>query len=191
MGTTQYYDLPYPECAPPLLKDAADAADFRDLAFGIDGALDQVYAKGSELVFNPDAARMTMSASVAVASQNIVPFYNSRSFDTTLTDEMTDLSTGGITVVEPGRYWCAAWVELSAAVALTGRIRLNFGSTPVTNFQTPAFVAQSTLSYAMCAAVLSVTVAGTILRSSIRHNAAAATVVTYASRISCLQLEAY
>lgn len=192
MGQTQNYDIPYPECDPPLRKDVADAADLFDLATAADAAYDTVYAQASQQMFNANAARMSMSAAVAgTGSQNVTPFFNTRTIDTTATDAMTDLSAGGITITEPGLYWCATWAECVSATALTARIRLNFGSTPVTNFQTPGFVSTGTSAFPACVGVLSVSTAGTILRASIRHSAAAATVWTYQARICTLQLEAY
>lgn len=191
MGQTPNYAIPYPECDPPLLKDASDIADMRDLAVAADTALAGVYELAEELVFSPDAVRLSTAASVGpVTGQNVTPFYNTTSFVNG--SGMNDISNGVVRIVEPGRYWVGAYAALTAATISQPRIRFTFDGTPVTLFQTPGMIAVAA-NTATCEAqaVLSVTAPNTALSTTVRHSSSAALSYTYTSRIWAVQLEKY
>jgi hypothetical protein len=191
MGQTPNYHIPYPECAPPLLKDASDIADMRDLAVAADTALAGVYDLAEELVFSPDAVRLLTAASVGpVTGQNVTPLYNTVSFVNG--SGMNDITNGVVRLVEPGRYWVGAYASLTAATISQPRIRFTFNGTPVTLFQTPGAIAVAA-NTATCEAqaVLSSTTPNTALSTTIRHSSLASLSYTYTSRIWAIQLEKY
>lgn len=189
MGTTENYGIPYPECAPPLRKDASDIADYRDLAEGADEALDVVYAQASDEMFNVDGVRMTMSATVlGFQGQDIYPFFDLASID--LGHGMADTANGVIRILEPGRYWCGTYATLGAVSALQARTRLLIDGLPVTNFQTPSFAVSASTAYALNNSVLSFDNPGT-LSSHIRHSGGGVLPVDYAARIWAFQLEKF
>lgn len=191
MGQTPNYQIPYPECAPPLLKDAADIADFRDLAVAADTALQGVYDLAGELVFTPDAVRLLTAASVGpITGQNFTPAYGVISFHQG--NGMADIANGVINLVEPGRYWVGAYASLTAATISQPRIRFTYDGTPVTLFQTPGAIAvAANTATCQAQAVLSTTTPNVALSTTVRHSSSAALSYTYTSRIWAIQLEKY
>lgn len=191
MGQTPNYAIPYPECDKPLRADASDIADMRDLAAAADTALAGVYELAEELVFSPDAVRMSTAVSVGpVTGQNVTPAYTLLSFGNGA--GMDDNANGVVRLVEPGRYWVGAYASLTAAGISQPRIRFTFDGGPVTLFQTPGAIAVAA-NTATCQvqAVLSSTVPNTALSTNIRHSSSAALSYTYTSRIWAVQLEKY
>lgn len=117
MGLTETWGLPYPECDPPLRKDAADIAQVRDLAEEMDTDVQGLYDKASELLIRPDACRMTVSATQTSGAGQIAfrPFYDSFTFDNSPGQVMSDTANGVIQIVEPGVYLCGAWFLTTSA----------------------------------------------------------------------------
>jgi hypothetical protein len=189
MGTTLNYGIPYPECAPPLRKDASDIADFYDLAIAADTALDGVYDLAFDWVFTPDAVRMASGAAVAAVGQNVTPFYSSASISQG--NGMADISNGWVNIVEPGRYWIAAYVSMTAVGMTSVRTRFLLNGVAESNFQTPGFAVNTNTAIGQSVAVLSVTQPNTALQTQGRHSSAAALAYTYTSRLWCVQLEKF
>lgn len=190
MGLTPNYDIPYPECAPPLREDASDVADMRDLAEAADTALSGVYDLATELVFNPEAVRVSTAASVGpVTGQNVTPFYNLISFQRGT--GMADITNGWVVLPEPGRYWIGAFAQLTAAGIASPRLRFLFNGAPVTNFQTPGIIASGNTATAQSQVVLATNNPGTVLQAQVRHSSSAALSYTYTSRLWVLQLQRY
>lgn len=190
MGQTPNYQIPYPECAPPLREDASDIADMRDLAVAADTALGDVYADAEQLVFMPDAVRMSTPVSVGpVTGQNITPNYNTLSFGQG--NGMSDMANGWVNLVEPGRYWIGAYASLTAAAMVQPRIRFLLNGAPASNFQTPGIIVSGTTATCQAQVVLATNTANVRLQTQVRHSAPAATSFTYTSRIWALQLLRY
>lgn len=122
MDQTENRGYPYPECDPPLTKDASDIAHLRDLAVAVNDDMDAVFSRAADVLVRPDAARMSMSATVASTDTEFVPFLDSRSFDTTgPANYMTPVSEGQLRLVEPGWYTVGCYVTLNAVGLLQGR----------------------------------------------------------------------
>lgn len=188
MGTTDNYAIPWPECDPPLRKDASDIADYRDLAEAADAAFDVVYDQASDQVFNVDAARMGMSAPVTTTGQNVYPFFNTSIVD--IGDNLTDVQNGVIQIREPGRYWCGTHANLVSATAMTGRTRLLINGSPVTNFQSPSIIVTPSNAHCLMNVVISFTTPST-LSSQIRHSASTALSFDYRASIWAFQIEKF
>jgi hypothetical protein len=58
MDTTDCLGLPFPECDPPVTKDASDIAQFRDLAIATDTAVQTLANNITEFITDPDAVNM-------------------------------------------------------------------------------------------------------------------------------------
>lgn len=118
MDRTQYRNYPYPECDPPLVKDASDIAQLRDLALAIDVDAAQRSADIETFWEKPDAAGMTGSAtnfpfpfSATQHTQFTVP-YDTVAFDNSGTGALTDLSRNGFVTAERGWYVFTAMVRV-------------------------------------------------------------------------------
>lgn len=190
MGQTANYQIPYPECAPPLRQDASDIADMRDLAVAADTALAGVYDLAGELVFTPDAVRMSTASSVGpVTGQTLTPVYTTISFHQG--NGMADLDHGWINLVEPGRYWVGTYTSLTAATISQPRTRFLLGGAPVSNYQTPGAIAAANTATCQAQAVLSTREPNTALQAQVKHSSASSLSYTYTSRIWVVQLMRY
>lgn len=118
MDTTDLRGYPFPQCQPPLVKDASDIAQLRDLALAIDA---DAQARSNEILEfweKPDAAGMTSSATnfpfpflTATHTQFIVP-YDTVSFDNSGTGSLTDVPRNGFVTRERGWYVFTAMVRI-------------------------------------------------------------------------------
>lgn len=191
MGTTPIFNLPYPECDPPLRKDAGDIAQMRDLAFALDDASTQIRQDASNLMVRPDACRMLMSAFVAgTGASSAVPFFNLFGPDTTPGGYMHDTVNGVMRLVEPGRYLIGGYINTTSAIQLSPRIRYLLDGAPATNFQTSGYISQATAAPAFASAVLAVDRA-TTLQMEVFTDALVATVWTYSATMYALQIERF
>lgn len=58
MDVTPCLELPFPQCDPPLTKDASDIEQFRDLAFATDDAVQELDDEITDTLTAPDAVYM-------------------------------------------------------------------------------------------------------------------------------------
>ncbi len=187
MGQTPNYAIPYPECDPPLRKDAADAADFRDLAEAADAAMDVVYDQAFDWVFTPDLVRMATAAAVVTTGQTQVPFLNSATYNPS---GMADVVNGVIRILEPGRYFCGTFTSATAVALDVLRTRFMIDGAPASNFQTPGQIVQLNTLAASAQAVLSFTEPAN-LNVQIRHSASAALSFSYTTSVWAVQWEKF
>ena len=127
MGLTTDWGLPYPECAPPLRKDAADIAQVRDLAVAMDEDVQSLYDDAYDLLIRPGACRMQTSGTQTSGAGQIAfrPFYDVFNFDNSpLSDPMQDTVNGLIQIREPGVYLCGTWC--STVFATNQGMRVKF-----------------------------------------------------------------
>jgi len=143
MDTTECFQLPFPQCEPPLTKDASDIEHVRDLAEAVD---DVVQAFADDIVdklVRPDACRMTnLVAFVSTLTDNTIPM-DATSFDNQPGLAMTDITNGGIKIVTDGWYQVGAWCRSTVATDVQTRIRFNVNGDPATNFQGPGGLVQA------------------------------------------------
>lgn len=105
---------PFPECDPPLVKDASDIADLRDLAVAVDDDMNSLDARIVDLIEKPDSARISFAGVLAVSSTafndnvTIVP-YNTITYDNTGTS--TALGSNALRVSERGFYLIATQIR--------------------------------------------------------------------------------
>lgn len=122
MDQTENRGYPYPQCDPPLTKDASDIAHLRDLAVAVNDDVGAVYSRAADLLVRPDAARMAMSAAVADTAAEFVPFLDGRTFDTTgPANLMTPLAEGQLRLVEPGWYTVGCFITVTAGTLQQAR----------------------------------------------------------------------
>jgi hypothetical protein len=99
---------PYPECAPPLVKDQSDIEDLRDLAQAVNTDAQMLDDRIEDLIERPDSARIGFAGVLPVTGSagtsetvQLIP-YNSITYDNTGTS--TDLSSFALRVSERGWY---------------------------------------------------------------------------------------
>lgn len=126
MGLTTDWGLPYPECNPPLRKDAGDIAQVRDLAEAMDEDVQGLYDDAYDQLIRPDAVRMSVAGTQTSGAGQIAfrPFYDVSTFDNTPGASMTDTVNGVIQIREPGVYLCGTWC--STVFATNQGMRVKF-----------------------------------------------------------------
>lgn len=190
MGLTPNYQLPYPECAPPLREDASDVGDLRALAEATDGAIQGLYDQAADQMFTPDTVRLTMSAGVATTGQNVIPTFTSTTFDNTVGNVMSSTVPGSIWIPEPGRYWIGGYSQITQATELSARMAFLIDGVLASNFQNQSGIYQPTFAFCHANVVLAFDSPGT-LQLQIRHSASAALSWTYQARIWATQMLKY
>lgn len=104
---------PFPQCDPPLVKDASDIEQMRDLALAIDADATVQEAKLVEFYEKPDSARMTGSSAVATTGAangtTLVIPYDTVTHDNTAGS--TDLVNDALVPLERGWYLVTSMVR--------------------------------------------------------------------------------
>lgn len=136
MKATPERGYPYPECDPPLTKDASDIIQLRNLATAVDTDVQAIYDRAADAVVLPDSARSAMSASVSdtLTPADISPFFGARTFDTSPGLRMTPTTEGIMRLIEPGWYSVGAYALFTSATYLGLRIRFDIDGVAATSF---------------------------------------------------------
>lgn len=85
MDATIPYEIPYPQCQPPLVQDGADIQHMQTMALGIDAAVQDLADDINDLWTSPDGAAMSFSGASTLLIGGTVPF------DTSLFDNVGTL----------------------------------------------------------------------------------------------------
>jgi hypothetical protein len=141
MDTTDNLGLPYPQCNPPLTKDASDIEQFRDLAEAVDAAVQVLADEITQQLVRPDACRFNSSTQTSTVTDNVM-FLTTLSFDNTAGNSMTDTVNGVIRIQRDGWYLCGFWVTSTVATDVQTRGRFLVNGEPASNFQGPGGIAQ-------------------------------------------------
>lgn len=113
MDQTLNRGYPYPECDPPLTKDASDIADLFNLAQAVAEDVQAIYDRSDDVLIRPDSCRRTMTGTVT--EQQTFPVFTTTTWDST-GGTMSTGTHGGILLVEPGWYLVGGNVQLSSTV---------------------------------------------------------------------------
>lgn len=112
MDTTDCLALPFPECEPPLVKDASDIAQFKALADATDAAVAAYALAVSTTLTAPPM--VLMQGTQAIAGTDVTHYFNQPViFDTAA---MADTSADVIRIPEDGWYMLG-WSYKSSNVA--------------------------------------------------------------------------
>jgi hypothetical protein len=103
---TPSYGFPYPECDRPLIADASDIIQVRNLAEAVDGAVQELYDTASQLLVHPDACRVQATPVVVPGPSSTTMFinYDLFNFDNTPGQAMSDSANGVVLILEDGWY---------------------------------------------------------------------------------------
>lgn len=181
MDKTDCLSLPYPECDPPLTKDAADIAQFKALAEATDAAVQEYADNVADLYTSPDA--VAMSGGTNVAGQDVVHFLPTMEFDNA---GMADTTADVIRILETGWYMVGGHVLITTATAVFVRIEPLVNGDPPSSRQGPGFATSGTEA-ASFTDVLFLS-EGDALTLMTHHVASAAVVNTYAVRMWAVRI---
>lgn len=107
MDKTDCLELPYPECNPPLVKDASDIAQFRDFAFAVDAAVQALSDSLTTTLLQPPA--IVVTGTTTTTGRDIVqPLVFSPLYDNA---NMYNASAALIRIPEDGWYMVGGYVR--------------------------------------------------------------------------------
>lgn len=142
MDATECFQFPFPECSPPLTKDASDIVHVRNLAEAVDAVVQTFADEIVETLVRPNAVRLTnLTPFVSTVTDNVIPM-DALSFDNRGLTQ-TDVTEGGMRCVRDGWYQVGAWCRSTVATDVQTRIRFLVNGDPATNFQGPGGLAQA------------------------------------------------
>lgn len=184
MDTTDCLGLPYPECDPPLVKDASNIEQFRDLALAVDAAVETYSDSLTDTLINPDAVIMT--GGVTVAGADVIHYYSgvNKYNNANMANATLDL----IEFQQDGWYMIGGWVAASgtASTIIGLRVEPLLNGDVFTSRQGPGFVETGNeyVLWTDCGYFR----AGDRMNAMTHHTDNPATVRTYATEIWALQI---
>lgn len=183
MDTTECLGLPYPECNPPLVKDASDIEQFRDLAEATDAAVQAYDDELTETLTAPPSAAMTGGVNIAGSEAN--QFYSVIEFDT---GGIADTVGDGFLIQEDGWYMTGGSVKISGFSPTTVNLRINplLNGDPWSSPQGPGFATNG--SEDVNWQDVGFFRAGDFLNTRAYHTGNPATVATYTHRMWIVQV---
>lgn len=188
MNQTDCLGLPYPECNPPLIKDASDIIQFKALADATDAAVQTYADQVSADLLDPPSARQT-GFTMSGAGQDFVQSYTT----TVLWADpvsMGDLVAGGIRIPENGWYMVGGHltITLTPQTAINTRIEPLVNGDPVSSRQGPSYSSGVGSAEELNWTDVLFLNAGDVLSTMTHHNGSAATVIAYQGDIWALQV---
>jgi len=182
MKSTPLRGYPVPECEPPLVKDASDIIQIKNLADAIDADVEALTNEANPLIF-PVAGKMNITGLVMGVTEFVVP-YNNISWVTR--SDMADIDTGVMVIPESGFYQWHLWAGVDSATNAQMRLRLMVNDFPTGvwgGFSTSVATVTTQSSTHDVSLFLS---AGDRVTTQVRHNLAGSN--TFHSAIHLLQL---
>jgi hypothetical protein len=183
---------PYPECDPPLTKDASDISQMRDLAQAVNSDAAAQDARMVQLIEKPDAVRVAFAASLVVTKSSagdaifIIP-YSSTTYAQPAA--FADLTAFGLRVQERGYYWVTSTVRCTNA-GLAGmqirHLRNGLARTEGRRFEGPAWPVIASES-SMQTADLMYANAGDLIRTQVKMSPADGT-YAFEARLAAIQI---
>lgn len=182
MDTTECFGFPYPQCDPPLTKDASDIEQLRDLALAIDTAVQDFNDDITTELVRPDAARLFNGTALTSTLAENTFFLDTVTFDNTAGDSMSDTTNGVIRIQRAGWYlvWC--WVESLVATDVQTRVRFIVNGTEATNFQGPSGLVTAGQQHLSVEEMLNLQAGDGVTVQT--RNGAPGTSVTYTARVA-------
>jgi len=187
MDQTPDRGYPFPECEPPLIKDASDIEQMRDLAVAIDADVQGLYNSASDLLVHPDVCRMQTGTVGPFTGQQVDVFFDAFNFDNTPGQAMSDTAAGGLRILEAGWYLIGGWTSALTTTTLALRQQFLANGAPRSNYQGSAGQAISGEQFFSSEEVL-VLNANDLVTMRLRHGALSSTSWSYFSRIWAFQL---
>lgn len=185
MDNTLNRGYPFPECEPPLVKDASDIIQLQQQALAIDADMAALEDRYLQVLIRPDACKMSSAATVST-EQTFFPFFNTAVFDNTGAT-MADTAAGLIQIRESGWYQVGEWGQLDSPDETNARVRFLRSGAAASNFSDSSFRSIGNASLT-CSEVVLLLTAGDTISVEVRHGAVAGTNRTFTWNIYAVQL---
>ncbi|MYZ35472.1 MULTISPECIES: hypothetical protein [unclassified Streptomyces] len=187
MDTTINRGYPYPECEPPVQKDASDIIQMSQLATAIDSDVQGLSDTIETQMAYPPNAKMFTNAIVTTQSDFSI-FYTNTAWSTR-TGLADPTMTGGFVIQEPGWYLATGFVTATTTLQLQMRTRLLVNGVQTGIWQG---YSRNTTGIPAQAQQLQVSLfldAGQFVTTIVRHGFPG-TSISFSARLSLLQLVA-
>lgn len=165
---------PYPECDPPLVKDASDIGFLRDLAQSVNADANGLDDLIETLIERPPAARQAFAASLVITKSSIgdavltIP-YSSTTYANPAS--MSDLTAFGLRIPERGFYFLTSYVRTTTAGLCdlqVRHLRNGLARTEGRRFEGPGFTVDTAIETSMQTSDLIPCNAGDLIRTQIK-----------------------
>lgn len=190
MDQTPVYGFPYPECDPPLVKDASDIIQLANLANAVDAAVEALNLQANDELLVPDVCRMNMSAAAVTTDQELTPLNDQLNWQTAGSG-MADPTNGGIRIQEQGWYIVGGYTEVSATVPAATQLQLRMSvvrnGAVASNYHDSGRIISGDFQYGYVSEILNLSV-GDLMQVRLRHGAGAGIQWTYRTRIWAVQI---
>lgn len=182
MDVTDCLELPFPECDPPLTKDASDIIQFKALAEATDAAVQELADEITDTLTNPDYVMMT--GGVNQAGNDVVHALTAVLFDN---GGLGDTVADRIVIQEDGWYKIGGYVTMTTAVGTSNGMRVEplLNGDPFTARQGPGW---SLIAEYTGWSDVAFFRAGDQLNCMTHHFGSAVTVFTYSVHMWALQI---
>lgn len=190
MDQTPIYGFPYPECDPPLVKDASDIIQLANLANAFDAAVEALNLQANDELLVPDVCRMNMSAAVSTTDQELTPFNDQLNWQTAGSG-MADTVNGGIRIQEQGWYIVGGYTEVSVTVPAATQLQLRMSvvrnGAVASNYHDSGRIISGDFQYGYVSEILNLSV-GDLMQVRLRHGAGGGITWTYRTRLWAVQI---
>jgi hypothetical protein len=165
VNVTSAYGFPFPECDPPLIKDASQAAQIRVLAEEIDQEVTRIADLGDRVLNHPDTARLTQAALSTATTENLIVV----PLDTVVFNSGLALSSNGIQLSEAGWWLAGGYASVDCATPIEAQVRLTLDGTAATSWSNPGGIYSTIFQLPFLSAPL-LAEENAILRLEIKHS---------------------
>jgi hypothetical protein len=137
VDVTDCLELPFPECDPPLTKDASDIIQFKNLAFAVDAAVEDLSDQITDTLTAPDA--VSMEGGQNAAGNDV--FHGLNGFVRFDTAGMADTVADRIVIQQDGWYMFGGTVLMTTTPGSSNGMRVDplLNGSPFTSRQGPGW----------------------------------------------------
>lgn len=116
--------FPYPECNPPLVKDAADIADLRDLAVAVDTLVEDLATRADDILLSPDAGVLINTGSQSADPLANLIAFNAQEYDTSASGDLVQVATSRFVIQQTGFYYITFGAQIPSGNTFTASLAL-------------------------------------------------------------------
>jgi len=121
MNQTDHYGFPYPECDPPLVKDASDIHQFADFALAVDSEVERIDNEANDALVSPDGAVLLRVGAAVAFNDGDTLTYTNVDYDNT-GGAVPSLADSRMTVRQSGFYYVAGFAMSTSANSVMGLV---------------------------------------------------------------------
>lgn len=192
MKTTPIYEIPYPECDPPLVKDSSQITQMQTIARALDAQVERIDNLILDTLVQPAAARITTAAlSNATTDTLVTPVFDQVAFFVNWGPGFVlDPSTSGMLMPETAWWMVGANASVDSAAAIRASVRVLVDGVAASSWGNPA-APYSGIFQLPALGMLPLQInAGSVLQMQIRHETGGSPAWNYRPHLWAVKLVA-